>query len=101
MFDWLKRCHQAAWARAFAKKPTPRGVPVDGLEITVGGVTYPYRNLGAQKFECTAWLNDGSRREFLVDAHSHVDASAKCETLLCDQAGIDRGDIKYIMAQPA
>ncbi|NCA14421.1 MAG: hypothetical protein EBS89_09850 [Proteobacteria bacterium] len=93
MFDWLKRCHQAAWARAFAKKPTPQAEPA----IIVGGVTYPYRNLGAQKFECTVWLHDGSKREFSVDADSHVDASVKCETLVCKD--IDRGQIRHVVVQ--
>ena len=95
MFDWLKRWwdnqrsrHQAAWARAFAKKPTPQA-------ITVGGVTYPYRNPGTQKFNCTVWLHDGSKRDFLVDADSHVDASNKCEDLVCKE--VDRGQIRYIM----
>ena len=49
-------------------------------------------------YECVVWFHDGSKRKYQVEADNHVDATTKCEKILCD-GGIDRGEIKYILAQ--
>ena len=49
-------------------------------------------------YKCVVWLHDGSKREYRVEADNHVDATSRCEKLVCE-GGVDRGEIKYILAQ--